>query len=228
MNFALRLASALTLFFLVSCMNLTPQENSARYYVLSAIAPESEPEFPGFDPQMRIGVDRVTLPGYLDTERIVTQNAQNEFILSDFDLWAEPLAGGIEQTVAKNISALTGLVAVETYPWRAGLKKAVKIRITVEDFYAEASGPILLDVQWRIDFPGKRKPFFGEHVYRVECFAGADYPEIAAAMSQAIEIFTRDIVQEITDNAIVVDKPHLDPSNVVAEALPSAANGLGN
>lgn len=205
MNSTLRFTIALGLFSLAGCVSLTPQEDSVHYYVLSAIKPGGQPEFTTLDPQMRIGVDRVTIPGYLDTERIVTQNAQNEFILADFDVWAEPIAGGIEQTVAKNISALTGLSGVETYPWRTGLKRAVKVRITVEDFYAQASGPILFDVQWRIDFPGKRKPIWGEHVYHVPCPPGASYMQIAAAMSQAIEELSRDILEEIVD-ASSVDK----------------------
>ncbi len=52
-----------------------------------------------------IGIELVSVPGYLDRPEIVTIRGNNtELDISDFNRWAEPLSSSIQRTIANNLS----------------------------------------------------------------------------------------------------------------------------
>jgi uncharacterized lipoprotein YmbA len=73
------------------------------YYVLSP-KPASTPARPA-PGQRTLGVDRVTVPRYLEREQIATRTAGEHLSYSSTDRWAEPLDEAVERTLADDLAA---------------------------------------------------------------------------------------------------------------------------
>lgn len=55
-----------------------------------------------------VGIELVSIPGYLDRPEIVTiKGNSTELAISDFNRWAEPLSSSIQRTIANNLSMYT-------------------------------------------------------------------------------------------------------------------------
>lgn len=52
-----------------------------------------------------IGIDVVSIPGYLDRPELVTiKDNDTELIISEYNRWAEPLSSSIQRAIANNLS----------------------------------------------------------------------------------------------------------------------------
>lgn len=56
--------------------------------------------------KLNIGIDFVSVPGYLERPQIVTIKNDNELNLSEFNRWAEPLSNSMQRVVSANMSSV--------------------------------------------------------------------------------------------------------------------------
>jgi len=106
---ARRLAPVLALAGLLAGCGSTPP---TEYYLLSAEAP---PAAARAEPS--IGIAELNVAEYLQRPEMVTMESANRLRLRDYHRWAEPLADGIQRTVALNLGALLETDGVRVRPW---------------------------------------------------------------------------------------------------------------
>ena len=167
------------------CASLTtPKPDPTRFYVLEPLDKGAPAPDAIYCKGVHLGVGRVELPGYLDTQKIVKFKANNEVFISEFNRWAEPLPGACERVLAANIALLTGVESIETFPWVNPSSHDFEVHTEIQSFQANADNVVMLEVIWRIT--GAR----GKEVYHVEISTYAkpsdgSYPGIVSAMSAA-------------------------------------------
>ena len=106
---ARRLAPVLALAGLLAGCGSTP---STEYYLLSAEAPPAAARA-----QPAIGIAELNVAEYLQRPEMVTMESANRLRLRDYHRWAEPLADGVQRTVALNLGALLETDGVRVRPW---------------------------------------------------------------------------------------------------------------
>jgi len=106
---ARRLAPVLALAGLLAACGSTPP---TEYYLLSAEAPPAAARA-----EPAIGIAELNVAEYLQRPEMLTMESANRLRLRDYHRWAEPLADGIQRTVALNLGALLETDGVRVPPW---------------------------------------------------------------------------------------------------------------
>jgi hypothetical protein len=104
-----RLAPVFALAALLAACGTTPP---TEYYLLSAEAP---PGAARAGPA--IGIAELNVAEYLQRPEMVIMESANRLRLRDYHRWAEPLADGVQRTLALNLGALLETDAVRVRPW---------------------------------------------------------------------------------------------------------------
>ncbi len=149
---------------------------------------------------LTLGLGPLRLPEYLNRSQLVTRGNGAELKIDEFSRWAEPLTRAIHRVVAIDVDNMMPGVTVLAFPWEAVARTQVDLRLIgeVSRFDAERSGQVVLEVQWAItDQSGE--PVLRAHRRRYETrVANSEDPAaVAAAMNEALSMFSRDVVSQM-------------------------------
>ena len=145
-----------------------------------------------------LGLGPLTLPDYLQRPQIVTQSGGGAVRLDEFNRWAEPLEVALPRVIATNVDQLIGDLTVIPFPWDSRLRADYRLLGRVNAFGADASGLVVLEVQWGIQ-DSESKLILQPRRDRYQAQAAAnDAAAIVVAMNAAAEQFSRDIASRIT------------------------------
>jgi uncharacterized protein len=141
-----------------------------------------------------IQLGHVALPGALDRQSIVTHATGNRVDISDQERWAAPLDELVRRALAADMRARlpNGIVLAEGDPTPAGTRTLV---LNVQQFMPDASGKVLLEVDWTLQHAGK--PGVPRHLSIQTQMHGQGGEAIADAMSRALGQLADDIVRRI-------------------------------
>lgn len=93
------LACCLFLSLLTACGTSQP----TKFYTLSSVKDTNVKKIS--NKKITIGVDTVSVAGYLERPQIVTSAEGSEINMSEYNRWAEPLSYSVQRVVAENISS---------------------------------------------------------------------------------------------------------------------------
>lgn len=174
-----------------------PQASPApRYWVLTPI--DGTPAEAPF--ARSVGVGPVTLPPYLERPGLVTRPAPGRVQVASFDLWAAPLGRSVVDVVSRNLEVLVpGLVAV-AFPWK-GPSQRLDMRLVaqISRFEAAADGAVHLEGGWALRKGEDGAPLREGIVSIREPVEGDDVAAVVAAMSRALDRWSRDIAEALAD-----------------------------
>ncbi len=135
---------ALSLGLLLAGCASSPRNN---FYLLSAH------EFPtpvGTTPTL--GVGPIETPEYLNRKNMVQNRSGTTLQVADVDLWAEPLADGIQRVLVLNLAGLLNTQAVSSFPWHP--KRAPDYAVKVNLLQLEVGEQqALLTAEWLVYRP---------------------------------------------------------------------------
>lgn len=123
----------LVLVICVGCINLSPREDPTVYYILESL----EKKRAYRDNTLSIGIVRVDLPGYLQTDKIATKERGGTIKYADFDRWGEPLEKGIARVMAKNFGVKYKTSRVGTFPFRDNETLDLRVSLRLTEFLAD-------------------------------------------------------------------------------------------
>ena len=167
---------------------------AVRYFGLEAIGVAYQRDAADA-PVLAVGPIRV--PDYLKRPQMVTRGQGSEFLVDDFNRWAEPLDEAIHRTIASNIDGLLDSVIAVAFPSGAVLEIDYRLFGRIDRFDADSGGNVTLDVQWGIgDASGDVLTAARRGRYQSRANQANDPAAIAAAMSDTLEQFSRDIAAE--------------------------------
>jgi uncharacterized lipoprotein YmbA len=181
------------LLLLVGCGSSPP----VRYFTLSPVelTKEQDPE-----DSLMLGLGPIRLPEYLNRSQLVTRGNGAELEIDEFSRWAEPLTRSIHRVVSTDVDNMMTGVTVLAFPWDAAVRRQVDFRLIgeVTRFDADQSGRVILQMQWAITEEGVGPvvlPHRRKYESRIE--NSRDPAMVAAAMNEALALFSRDVVHEL-------------------------------
>lgn len=192
------MSRTISLFVLLGCaMTIWSCGSSppVRYFSLQPISAEYNQD-PEDAPIVVIGPLRY--PDYLKRSQMVTRGAGAEMVVHDFSRWAEPLDQAMHRTVAGNVDTLVSNAIVVAYPTNPAIDIDHRLIGRIDRFDTDGNGLAVLDVQWSV-VDADRKTIVSSRRSRYESRADrpGDPGDIAVAMSEAVNDFSRDIAAEI-------------------------------
>jgi uncharacterized lipoprotein YmbA len=166
----------------------------SRYYLLTSTsftAEKSESRF------LKIGINTIKFPDYLQRAPIVTNLSENQLNLAEFDRWAEPLSENFTRIMAENLVKLIPTDYVSVFPWVGFTDFDYQLTLEIRQFQLHTPSPVILVAYWQI--MGKDQVIIMEN-QRSEIktpVKATDYDTIVSAMSQSVEILSKEIADSI-------------------------------
>ena len=121
----------------------------SRSYVLDPMPPEGS-SAPATVAGPIVGIERVSIPGWLDRMQVTGRAASGAVVTDDYSRWAEPLPRGIQRVVAENLVVLLPDRRVLTAPFPPRDPVAHRVELTVMEASRQADGTVLVEARWDV------------------------------------------------------------------------------
>ncbi len=186
-----RLAIACSMLLLAACGTSPP----SAYYTLDTAGFDYVQDA---DTAAILGIGPIRVPEYLERPQIVTRGDNSELLINDFNRWGEPIVDAQHRILASNVDALLDDVIVVAYPYGRVTDYDARLVGRIDRFDMDASGTTRLVVFWTVasaDDEVLIQP--RRNVYTVSGGKPTDPNSVAAAMSDCLTRFSRDIADAI-------------------------------
>jgi len=155
-----------------------------------------------------IGLGPLRVPDYLKRTQMVTRGSGSEVVVHEQDRWVEPVARAMYRVLAANVDSQLDGVIVIAYPYLEPVQTNYAVLGQVDRFDSDASGQVLLQVQWAIVgideqhalIPPQRRR------YTAQATKPGDPNAIAIAMNRALVKFGDDIAGQLHE-ALQAESP---------------------
>ena len=185
---------SIALAILTGCAGSQP----SRFYVLSAmeVSGKEQPRPCPDGRAMSLGINPVGLPRYLDRPQIMTKLSDNEFRISELNVWAEPLKEGIQRVIAQDLSSLL-CADIVVYPSTVPRQTDCRLSVEVNRFEGSLGGDLYLEVRWSVSDDRSGKVLLTKRSLYTEPVGSHDYPALAHACSRALHALSRDVAETV-------------------------------
>ena len=179
----LRISAAVLLSASISVCSSPP----TRFYSLSVLATATAPPLP-----VAISIGPVSIPGVVNSTRVVLNVGPNEVRPDEFHRWASPLQDGIARAVAADLAMVLGTSRVTIATDALGLDCDYRVKIDVQRFESIRGDAALFDAVWLVRRSADGMSKTGRTTLR-EAAQGGGVDALAAAHSRALARLSGDI-----------------------------------
>jgi len=191
----LKAVIGLFLILLVGCGGSTP----SRYYVLNSLPLESKVQGASDNSCIRVGIGPIKLPEYVNRLQIVTRTTQNELAVSNFHLWAEPLADGVPRIIGENISRLVCTKEVSLFPWKPSRAPDYRVEAEILSMDGNRGSEVSLEAWWTISYGVDRTTLVTKTSRHSAFVAGGSYEALVQACSRTLAALSGDIADALRE-----------------------------
>jgi uncharacterized lipoprotein YmbA len=195
----LPLAQLLSLALLLAGCGSSPPNN---YYLLSAH------EFPAASGEKpAVGVGPIEIPAYMNRDNLVYNRVENTLEIANLELWAEPLADGVQRVLVLNLAGLLNTQSVRLFPWHPKRAPDYGVRVDLLQLDASATAAALT-AEWLVYRPANSKPV-KRRISKLQVPLPTAEPEaVASAYSELLFQLSEIIAAAIaTDHTTSQDSP---------------------
>lgn len=180
------LLALITLFGLHGCLS-----SSNHYYVLSMV---SQPSTVYKKSHLLIGVEKVTVPGYLYKRDIAVAQSSSQITLLGNAVWGEDLDEGLTNRLIGFLQKKFNQPDVYAYPWGVKHQPSIKVSVHISRFIAQGD-KVYLDATWSIeDMKSKRRK---ARLFNTTVATSSDVKSIVSAMDRAFSKFEEAVAMGI-------------------------------
>ena len=152
------------------------------------------PSLPG------IVISAVTVPELVDRPQIVTRDNSNRVVVSEQNLWAEPVRSGVGRVLATRLARTMAdagrPVQVAAYPQSSIVDPYLRITVDVVRLDAVPNGAAVVDALWSVRSTSDGVVRTG-HTFASSPIAGTGYDAIVYAWNEALGAVNRDIAASV-------------------------------
>lgn len=190
-----RAVVCILLMLLVGCAGNAP----SKYYILNPLPGENKVQSLSEESCISVGIGPIKLPEYLNRLQVIARNTQNEILLSNFDLWAEPLADSVPRTLGENISRILCTKQVVLFPWKPSRTPDYRVEVEVLSLDGIHGKAVSLEAWWTISYgPEQTARVTRKSKYNVPT-ADQSYEALIQAHSQALAALSHEIADAMRE-----------------------------
>ncbi len=124
----------------------------ARTYVLDPLA--AAPQASAAAPIGVVGIERVSVPEWLDRPQITGRATSGEVVTDEFSRWGEPLPRGVQRVVTENLVTLLPDRRVVAAPFSPRDVLDQRLELTLVEAARQADGSVRVEARWTLLGPG--------------------------------------------------------------------------
>jgi len=179
------------LFTLISLVALAGCGATSNYYVLSVA---SQPTTVYTNRHKVIGVEKITVPGYLYKREIAVAKSSSQITLLSGAVWGEDLDAGLTHRLISFLQKKFREPSVYAYPWNIDRVPTVKVKVQITRFIAQGDR-VYLDADWEVEnmHTGKRRA----KLFSTTVTTRSDASSIVSSMDQAFKQLEESIASGI-------------------------------
>jgi uncharacterized lipoprotein YmbA len=164
------------------------------FYLLSA---QDFPAATGSSPS--VGVGPIEVPEYLNRKNMVLSREGNKLEVASLNLWAEPVAAGVQRLLVLNLSGLLNTQEVSYFPWQPQRAPQYGVRVNVLQLEADEQRAVL-SAEWQVLRPTSGEPLQRRISRLAAPLAPGETPpaQVAATYSALLLQLSEDIAQAIS------------------------------
>ena len=148
-------------------------------------------------PEVKLGINPVTIPESLKRSQIATRQHGNQFEFSEFNRWAGVLERDLAAVVGHNLGVLLGIEKVDFFPWMRHFSPNYRVEIDVQRLDGALGGEAVLNARWAIaDATGKDFLAGGRDVFR-RPLESSSYDALVKAESLLIAELSKKVAGEL-------------------------------
>jgi cholesterol transport system auxiliary component len=187
----LKITTKKILFTLIPFIGLIGCGTSSNYYVLSVA---SQPSTVYANRHSVIGVEKITVPGYLYKREIAVAKTSSQISLLSGAVWGEDLDDGLTNRLISFLQKKFREPSVYAYPWNMDRVPTVKVKVQITRFIAQGER-VYLDADWEVENmrTGKRKA----RLFSTTVVTKSDASSIVSSMDQAFKQLEESIANGI-------------------------------
>jgi len=176
---------------IIALLSLTGCVSSSNYYVLSVA---SQPTTVYANKSRSIGVEKVTVPGYLYKREIAVAKTSSQISLLSGAEWGEDLDAGLTQRLISFLQKKFSQPSIYGYPWGTDRQPDIKVKVQVTRFIAQGDR-VYLDANWEVEN-------MRSHRRRAKLFSTTvpsknDAVSIVSAMDKAFSALEEEVAQGV-------------------------------
>ena len=185
----------LFLFIASGCINLDPQHDPTRIFVLSGNSPTVPTAAKeGFAVRFK----RIELPSYLDSPKMATRQGDFEIVYSEFNRWGEDLDKAIGRVLAETLLAHPRIREVSQFPSNQA-ESDYQISLNISRFEGKNKNAAVLEAQWKILNAETGETIKTGFTSTHRPWDGNDYDALARALSDNLAELGRDISRALDE-----------------------------
>lgn len=179
-------------FLLVACSS----SSSTQFYLLKAINPENIEVNKPRSKNLKVLVNPIKFPEYLDRPQMVIRDSSYKLKLSENHRWAEPLNNEFTRVLVKNLSIRIAPNHVLEYSELNGSQPDIHLSIKVLRLDVNADDQAILSVKWAYWLGNNAaiNRFSNEYSIPIK---NNTYDSKVEAQSQAIALFTDELAKKL-------------------------------
>jgi len=143
-----------------------------------------------------LGIGEVQVSDYLEKPELVTRLAPTHLKVHEEQRWAGSLAGGIQEVLQQNLSALLPRHTVLSYPWDEPVTDTYRLYVTVDRFDGDANGTVVLAGHWSLADRAESRIVTGEKFRYIER-GSSDIQGVVSTQSALLERLSRRIASKV-------------------------------
>jgi uncharacterized protein len=134
------------------CVNLAPQTDATRFYVLEAATPDAAPADTGCSRTVLIGP--VRLAGHLEQPTLVERVGDHEVRYLEWHRWAEPLTQAVPRALVRRLASELPADCVAGFQRVTPSADTLQVEIEIDRLELTSGNQAVLAASWRILKPG--------------------------------------------------------------------------
>lgn len=178
-----------TLLLLTACT----RSKEPQYYVLNPLlAPANQPPRA---PDIRLGIDAVNIPDYLDKSQLTVYCTAHQSNLDEHHQWVESLGNNIKRVVRTNLSTLMPGALVIISPWDSKFRPNYQLQVNISQFKVDIQGRSILQAEYVIY--KEEQPLRKYNAFFVEKLPQVTPASLVVSMNNNLTKLTRDIARHL-------------------------------
>ena len=180
------------------CGALRPQPDPTKFYVLTAVSRPAEAPATDFR-DVVVGLGPLTLPSYLDRDRVIRRVDENRVELLEYERWAEPLQASIQRILALDLGRTLGTEEVLSYPWLLTQRVDFTVTMKILRFEPTSHQTTELRANWSIRDGATRELLVARDSVLSVPAADPSMGAAVSAMSRALGELSQEIAADLRE-----------------------------
>ena len=167
------------------------------YFVLSpeTSAAASSGTQPGVH-GVRVFIRRVSIPGYLQSNKLASRHADTQVQYADTAQWAEPLNQAISDALGSAIDRTARMTVVGVVGGGVPPARDYDLKVDVERFEGDDKGQVILTATWSLYAPESSTPLLTRRSRFVQSgWTDGDYPGLAKLLGMDVDALGAEIAR---------------------------------